>query len=327
MPFASPDQLHTTFADALAAGDVDALVDLYETGAIQLQQDGHVLTGRDNLRPVFVALLKAKPDMQGSQRHALVAEDIALTSTSYEIRTQDPDGHPVTVKVVSAEVSRRQPDGTWRVLIDAPRLRLRHPTQPSTPHRPPRSRPVVAIIDVPPPPPHPCSTSVTAATPASGSRCPTCRLSVRGLLEHMDAHDVAMTLLSLPDAANRVTALQYSPGARPPAHHPRRCADAAGTGRDLRGHRLVGLRGGGRGRHAVQPRRRRHLLRGAAGHRAAGRPVTDDPAGLARPVADGHLQTAIGAESSWRDVGELVQGVLSRQFTGKAVLHLTEDPR
>lgn len=120
MSFASPQELHATFADAFAAADVDALVGLYETGAIQVQRDGRVLTGPENLRSVFVGLLGSGTEMSGTQQEALVAGDIALTSTRYEVQTEDANGDHLTAHLVTAEVSRRQDDGTWLVVIDAP---------------------------------------------------------------------------------------------------------------------------------------------------------------------------------------------------------------
>ncbi len=120
MSFARPDDLHTTFAAAFAAGDVGSLVDLYEAGAIQVQQDGTVLTGPDELAGVFTRLLQAGLTMQGDPQKAIVAGDIALTSTHYQFDTERPDGSHAVMRVVTAEVSRRQADGTWRVVIDAP---------------------------------------------------------------------------------------------------------------------------------------------------------------------------------------------------------------
>lgn len=120
MSYPSPDQLHATFAELLAAHDVDALLDLYESDAIQLQQDGTVLRGVEALRGVFQWLVDANLQMQGTQREPLIVGDVALTSTLYESESVGPDGSRVTVRIVTAEVSRRQADGTWRVVIDAP---------------------------------------------------------------------------------------------------------------------------------------------------------------------------------------------------------------
>jgi uncharacterized protein (TIGR02246 family) len=117
MNYESPDQIHSVFAEAFAAGDVDALLDLYEDGAVQLQRDGSVLSGRDNLRAVFTQLLSLGLTMSGKQQHAIVAGDLALTSTRYELPTSDGAG---MTTMSTAEVSHRQPDGTWRIVIDAP---------------------------------------------------------------------------------------------------------------------------------------------------------------------------------------------------------------
>lgn len=44
---------------------------------------------------------------------------------------------------------------------------------------------------------------------------------------------------------------------------------------------------------------------------------------LAQMVADQQLRTSIEVEASWREIGDVAQRLLQRQFTGKAVLHLT----
>lgn len=118
MSFASPEELHPTFARALESQDVAALLDLYEPSAITVLPDGNQLTDTDARREMFAGLVAAGANMQGTQRKLLVAGDIALTSTTHEMQAEGAGG-PATA-VETAEVSRRQPDGTWRVVIDAP---------------------------------------------------------------------------------------------------------------------------------------------------------------------------------------------------------------
>jgi NADPH:quinone reductase-like Zn-dependent oxidoreductase len=48
-----------------------------------------------------------------------------------------------------------------------------------------------------------------------------------------------------------------------------------------------------------------------------------DLASLAQMVADQKLHTPIEVEASWREIGNIAQRLLQRQFTGKAVLHLS----
>ncbi len=120
MPFTHPDQLHNAFVEAFSSGKPDALIDLYDPDAIQLGQSGQVTRGHDGLRSVFVELLAAGITVHGTQDKALVSGDLALTSTRYEVDTTGPDGVQRTALVHTAEVSRRQSDGSWRVVIDAP---------------------------------------------------------------------------------------------------------------------------------------------------------------------------------------------------------------
>lgn len=120
MPFTDPSQLHDTFAQALAAGDVEALLDLYEPGAVVFLPDGGQVTGPEALSAMFTGIIGAGVTTGGTQRTTLVAGDVALTSTTYPGQDAGADGTPASPGVTTAEVSRRQSGGTWRVVIDAP---------------------------------------------------------------------------------------------------------------------------------------------------------------------------------------------------------------
>jgi NADPH:quinone reductase-like Zn-dependent oxidoreductase len=50
---------------------------------------------------------------------------------------------------------------------------------------------------------------------------------------------------------------------------------------------------------------------------------SEDLAWLAQLVAKQQLRTPIEVEASWHDIGDVAQRLLQRQFTGKAVLHLS----
>jgi ketosteroid isomerase-like protein len=114
--FTHPDDLHAAFAAAFQARDIAALVDLHEDSAIQLQQDGTV-TSHDDLAGVFTRLVAAGLSMQGVPQKAIVAGDLALTSLRDTFEADEPGGART---VTTAEVSRRQADGSWRVVIDVP---------------------------------------------------------------------------------------------------------------------------------------------------------------------------------------------------------------
>lgn len=122
MPFSNPARLHKEFSTALRAGDLDALVAMYEEHAVQLQPDGSLSDDRAALRTMFEALVRQGPMPDVPQRLVIVSEDLALTSTTYVF--PGPEG--ATTRMTTAEVSRRQSDGSWQVAIDAPTFLTSH---------------------------------------------------------------------------------------------------------------------------------------------------------------------------------------------------------
>ena len=115
-----PDHLHEEFAAALHAKDPDRLLDVYETDAIAVQPDGSRTTGQTALRAMVSGLIASGADMQGAARKVLVNGDVALTSSTWSNQVVLADGSVTTVSGTTAELSRRQPDGTWKVVIDDP---------------------------------------------------------------------------------------------------------------------------------------------------------------------------------------------------------------
>ena len=53
-------------------------------------------------------------------KRVLQASDLALVTTEWSCSGTGPDGNPVNMAAKSADVLRRQPDGTWRFVIDNP---------------------------------------------------------------------------------------------------------------------------------------------------------------------------------------------------------------
>ena len=88
-------------------GDVDGMVALYEPNAVLDSGDGQLAVGKEAIRALFEdAVSKGEKFSAGEQSPAVVSGDVALTSTHL------PDGS------VTAEVARRQEDGTWLWVID-----------------------------------------------------------------------------------------------------------------------------------------------------------------------------------------------------------------
>ncbi len=61
-----------------------------------------------------------KPTLAPQSRKVIEAGDIALYCSHWTLKGTGPDGNPVEMSGNSADVLRRQSDGTWLVAIDNP---------------------------------------------------------------------------------------------------------------------------------------------------------------------------------------------------------------
>lgn len=116
MPATEPADLHELFATAVNRKDADALVALYEPTGTAVHLDGSTRTGEPALRAMVTELLSTIDHIEGRTRKVIVAGDIALTSVTWHARLAGAEEASGT----TAEVARRQPDGTWRWVIDDP---------------------------------------------------------------------------------------------------------------------------------------------------------------------------------------------------------------
>ncbi len=104
-----PEDLSRLIVQRLNAGDVDGLVALYEPDAVLALPDGQVATGTEEIRRAYVGLVADRPTFApGTQRPTLRSGDLALTSSH------------LANGVITVEVARRQPDGTWLWVLDRP---------------------------------------------------------------------------------------------------------------------------------------------------------------------------------------------------------------
>ncbi len=111
LPARDPDDLARFFVERANAGDVDGLVALYEPNGILVRRNGTTAVGSAQIRAYYAALLARQTTFTpGEQAPALRNGDIALTSS----RLSNGD--------VTAEIARRQPDGSWRWIIDQPAI-------------------------------------------------------------------------------------------------------------------------------------------------------------------------------------------------------------
>ena len=108
-PATEPEDLGEYFLQRANAGDVEGLVALYEPGAVLAFPPGRLAAGHEEIRQVYAELLAGRPRFASAGQQPVIRNGgLALTSTRL------PGGG------ATVEVARRQPDGTWRWVIDQP---------------------------------------------------------------------------------------------------------------------------------------------------------------------------------------------------------------
>jgi hypothetical protein len=106
-----PQDLARLLVSRADADDAEGMVALYEPDAALARGDGRITVGTAAIRKFYTDLLATGRTFDlGEQRPAMLRENLALTSTRL------PNG------IVTAEVARKQIDGTWLWAIDQPSI-------------------------------------------------------------------------------------------------------------------------------------------------------------------------------------------------------------
>ena len=118
----SPTRLMELFAERAGRGDLDGLMDLYETDAVFHPQPGVQLTGKDQIRGALSEFMALAPQITFlGETEVVTVGDIALVANEWRMAGVAPDGSAVGDGGRSADVVRRHADGHWLVVIDQPR--------------------------------------------------------------------------------------------------------------------------------------------------------------------------------------------------------------
>jgi ketosteroid isomerase-like protein len=122
MPATTAEEIHRLFRNAFNRGDADALLDLYEDGAVFVAQPGAPLArGPAGVREAIQAFLGMNGTFSIERTDVVAAEDVAIVYSTWTLKGgSGPNGNPIDLAGQTTDVVRRQPDGTWLFAIDNP---------------------------------------------------------------------------------------------------------------------------------------------------------------------------------------------------------------
>ena len=108
----TPEATHALLAAAFNAGDADAFAAVFEEDATMIHPpDGIVVHGRKAIRRSIEPLIAEAPTAEIEVVGKLESDGLALTHARWRVGEMSGYG---TI------VSRRQPDGTWLIVLDNP---------------------------------------------------------------------------------------------------------------------------------------------------------------------------------------------------------------
>lgn len=104
------------FAEYCNSGDIGGIASLYEDGAAFVPEPGTVLTDAAGLRPALQGFIGTGGTLTILSSTAAISGELSLTHSRWrlDVPGADPMEH------TSAEVLRRQSDGTWKYVVDNP---------------------------------------------------------------------------------------------------------------------------------------------------------------------------------------------------------------
>lgn len=108
------EDAHNTLAAAYNTGDLATVLNMYDVNGIIVAEPENPVSGKEKFEAAVKAILSIKGKMEIKTVYCLQTGDIAIGRSEWSIK----DGAETKISAKGIEVLKRQPDGTWKVLID-----------------------------------------------------------------------------------------------------------------------------------------------------------------------------------------------------------------
>ena len=106
--------VHKSLAAAFNTGDLNTVMSIYDGSGIIVPEPNKPVSGKEKFEAAVQGILSIKGKMEIKTVYCLEMGDVAVGRSEWSIT----DGNEIKVAAKGIEVLKRQPDGTWKVLID-----------------------------------------------------------------------------------------------------------------------------------------------------------------------------------------------------------------
>ncbi|WP_194891196.1 YybH family protein [Catenulispora pinisilvae] len=112
-----PARLPFVYEEVLNAGDVEAVLSLFQPEATMRTVTGDIITGEEALREETIRTIAMKAHLTNTERHAFVGAGTALLHVDWSLSATLPDGTGINPTGTTTAVASRSADGTWRFAV------------------------------------------------------------------------------------------------------------------------------------------------------------------------------------------------------------------
>lgn len=108
------EDVHTALANAFNTGNVNVVMNMYDTGGIIVPEPGKPVSGKAKFEEAIKGILSIKGTMDIKTVYCLQTGNIAVGRSEWSIT----DNCEVKISARGIEVMKQQPDGTWKIIVD-----------------------------------------------------------------------------------------------------------------------------------------------------------------------------------------------------------------
>jgi ketosteroid isomerase-like protein len=115
-----PEDIYPALGEVYNAGDLEALLSLYDPKAVFVIKPGRVTEGPAELRAALQRFIDLRARLTVRPHTFIRSDDLVLVLGEFMLVGRRHDGTPLDRKARFADVLRRQPDGRWLIAVDNP---------------------------------------------------------------------------------------------------------------------------------------------------------------------------------------------------------------